>query len=198
MYEDELKRFLTNVNEHELTINLDNGLYRDLTIKKEDTVSYHYNITTRPGYLMISGDMGTYVFSRIPDMFKFFRNDGYEINAGYWAEKLVADSEFAKSEVFSPKRVEQYLNQIMEDYIEDNWDEDVGEERELIESLITQANMCEDDFFYSIEKNANSTKLDLSDYYEYDFKDYSYYYIWCCYAIVHAIKLYDKIKKVSV
>ena len=161
MYEDELKRFLTNVNEHELTINLDNGLYRDLTIKKEDTVSYHYNITTRPGYLMISGDMGTYVFSRIPDMFKFFRNDVYEINAGYWAEKLVADSEYVKSEVFSPKRVEEYLNQIMEDYIEDNWDEDVGEERELIESLITQANMCEDDFFYSIERNVNSTKLDL-------------------------------------
>lgn len=96
------EQFLKDVAEHELKILHDDGLYRHLRFKKPDSGTYWFDITTHPGYLMISGDMGCYVFSRLADMFNFFVLDKHDfnyrkerkiqINVGYWLEKLEADS----------------------------------------------------------------------------------------------------------
>ncbi len=59
-----LERFLGDVKGHVFEIKNDDGLYRNITVKKPDSSIYGYKITTWPGYLCISGDMGTYVFSR--------------------------------------------------------------------------------------------------------------------------------------
>ena len=80
-----LEQFLNDVKLHKLSVNLDQGVYRDITVKNPNTVAMHYNITTRPGYLMITGDMGDFIFQRTEDMFGFFRpQSGYQINPGYW------------------------------------------------------------------------------------------------------------------
>lgn len=50
-------------------------------------------------YLCYTGDMGTYVFQRLTDMFEFFRTDReykkrnggkLAVNLSYWGEKLQA------------------------------------------------------------------------------------------------------------
>ncbi len=44
------------------------------------------------------------------------------------------------------------------------------------------------------EFTANEGGVELNDFWECDLKEYTFHFIWCCYAIVHAIELYDQYK----
>lgn len=183
-----LEQFLKDVASHELTVNLDQGLFRDLTIMKPNSVDMHYHITTRPGYLMFTGDMGSFVFTRLNDMFNFFRSkDEYQINTGYWAEKIEA----GEYEKYSPDAARAALNQAFEDWKEDTDSSvnNIAVEKEYLDEIDT------DDYYEFIEAVRNWTPnrggVDLDDFWENNLNEYTFHYIWCCYAIVHAIKLYD-------
>ncbi|WP_151765830.1 hypothetical protein [Acinetobacter colistiniresistens] len=182
------EQFQEDVKDHVLTVNLDNELYRDITIKKPHSVDMHYHITTRPGYLMFTGDMGCYVFERTPDMFRFFR--GCKINPYYWSEKLQA----GKYQEYSPEMARKALDNVFE-----NWKECTDKDEEFIENEKSELDGIDTDneFEFTSAVNdhyANEGGVDLTDFWEYNVKDYTYHYIWCCYAIVHAIDLYDQHK----
>lgn len=70
-----LEGFLNDVKNHELTIHKDDGVYRHITLRNSETNAFYFNVTTFPNYLVITGDMGSLTFSRVEDMFMFFRND---------------------------------------------------------------------------------------------------------------------------
>ena len=91
---DVRRRFPEEVNNHKLTILQDDGVHRCLLFKNPSSSNYYFYINTWPGHLCISGDMGCVVFCRLEDMFEFFRGDNGKINPGYWAEKIVSNSEF--------------------------------------------------------------------------------------------------------
>ena len=59
------KSFLADTQDHKLSILKDDGVYRHIKVSKPNEGSYHYYITTWPWHLCISGDMGTWVFSRV-------------------------------------------------------------------------------------------------------------------------------------
>src|ERR1022692_1751902 len=80
--------FSKDVAEHEMKTIRDDGLYRHLVFAKPGSYCMHFEVVTFPGYLCYVGDMGSFVFSRIEDMFEFFR--GKSINPDYWSEKLLA------------------------------------------------------------------------------------------------------------
>lgn len=82
---DLLRNFNGNTAEHVMSVLHDDGLYRHLRFSKPGTSIYRFDLITWPGYLTITGDLGTYTFARLEDMLDFFT--GY-INSGYWAEKL--------------------------------------------------------------------------------------------------------------
>lgn len=44
-----LESFLQDVASHELTVNLDSGVYRDITIANPNTMAMHYNIIALSG-----------------------------------------------------------------------------------------------------------------------------------------------------
>ena len=198
-----LESFLKDVAAHKLTVNLDQGVLRDLTVKRPNTSSFHYNITTRSGYLIITGDMGSFVFQRLTDMFDFFRsdNDQYHINDGYWEEKLEAVCRRGGAKSFSSDRVEEILldelNQFKQELSRSNSDKQkLKAAKEEIDSLISLASDSEHDFYAEISNwdSDCSGGLSLDNWWEWDFTEYTYHYIWCLYAIVHAIKLYDAYK----
>ncbi|WNP36206.1 hypothetical protein RN333_08395 [Enterobacter kobei] len=83
-------RFLLDAAHHRLDVIRDDGVYRHLRMKDPGTSCYYYDIITWPGYLTVTGDMGTWTFSRTHDMFRFFGGWTGEINTGYWSEKLEA------------------------------------------------------------------------------------------------------------
>ncbi|WP_137923912.1 hypothetical protein [Cupriavidus sp. 2SB] len=90
--------FERDVAQHAMTVLHEDGVYRHVRFRRPDSSSMHFDLVTYPGYLVYSGDMGCYVFSRLTDMFEFFRTDRLHgkdpsklyINRGYWSEKLQA------------------------------------------------------------------------------------------------------------
>ena len=196
-----LEQFLKDVASHELTVNLDQGVFRDITIANPNSMAMHYNITTRPGYLMFTGDMGSFVFTRLADMFDFFRDkDGYDINPGYWGEKLEAVDSRGGAKEFSSDLAKETLIEHLQDHLEgldsgryEKDQSDAEEAKEAIEHLIGLAEDDKHDFYETLRNwdADDAGGLDMDCWWEWDFNDHTYHYIWACFAIVHAIKLYD-------
>ena len=161
----------------------------------------HYHITTRPGYLVFTGDMGSFVFTRLSDMFDFFRDkDGYDINPGYWEEKLEAVDSRGGAKEFSRDLAKETLIEHLQDHLAgidsgdyDKDQSDAEEAKEAIEHLIGLAEDDKHDFYETLRNwdADDAGGLDMDCWWEWDFNDHTYRYIWACFAIVHAIKLYD-------
>lgn len=88
---EKAKQYLDK-RDYKMEVLQDSGVFRTLKFMHDNSHNGYFMITTWPGHLCISGDMGTYVFSRIHDMIEFFNGDG--INPGYWSEKLQSESRF--------------------------------------------------------------------------------------------------------
>lgn len=88
--------FIGDVRDHQMTIEMDQGVHRSIRFGRPGSSAYYFRLTTWPGRLSFSGDCGDYTFARLFDMFDFFRFAGPEyesddrINVGYWDEKLTA------------------------------------------------------------------------------------------------------------
>lgn len=118
---DTAERFARDTASHELTILHDDGLYRHLRCSKPDSSFYWFEIITWPGSLAIRGDMDSgHVFSRIDDMFAFFRSNGniHGINPGYWAEKLAQRAQSVRkySENLLRARIDEYIAEYAKEY----------------------------------------------------------------------------------
>ncbi len=193
--------FLKDVENHELTILKDDGLYRHLRFRNPKTSNMYFEIITYPGGLLYRGDMGSYVFERIEDMLMFFRDDKKElrINSGYWSEKVQAESIFGEGiKKFDPKKVRENVHGHYKEYFED--DPDSPEAKEVLEAIEDQI-FCSEDSSWSWVSNVNNfsiygidTKFNLGGFWESSTDSYTYYFIWCCYAIAWAVIQYDENK----
>lgn len=90
MSQPSAEAFLKDVESHRMTVLSDSGVNRSLKFENPNCSNLHFFITTWPGHLCISGDMGTFVFARIHDMFLFFDGKEPQANMDYWSEKLIA------------------------------------------------------------------------------------------------------------
>lgn len=90
------QQFLRDVRDHQMDIELDQGAHRSIYFGRPGSSTDCFRLNTWPGRLSFSGDRGDYTFSRVRDMFTFFRHPGPEyvtddrVNIGYWDEKLTA------------------------------------------------------------------------------------------------------------
>ncbi len=185
------REFLRNVKAHQMTVLRDEGVDRHLRFKSPHTSNQYFDLITWRGSLCFTGDMGTFVFSRIPDMFEFFRDEHAKgrlrINTGYWAEKLdAADRRTGGYEKFSPdkfrKEVKRYAREAGASR---------AIQRAIAEKVLTRADDGEQ-FAYEAACGFQEDGFSLQDFYEIDCREYTYHFVWCCYAIVWAIKQYDK------
>ena len=193
---------------------LDKGVYRHLRISNKDPDALWnqwYTITTWPNELAISGDMGTLVFSRTPDMFTFFRNQ--RVNPNYWAEKIqhpaytnnsnegiegfcydsfyeqVKESYDGHVEYLDEDFLKKHFCETVEEYKEELWEVIQDQVLDYAESEgqnLTRAYDCLNDF--------NELGFKFTDAWEFSYTEYTTRYIWLCEAIVRAIELYDEAK----
>jgi len=212
-----VQAFLKDVENHVLTVRKDDGLHRHLTLCKPNSSDQHYHITTWPGYLCISGDMGCYVFARRPDMFQFFRSGdgGVGVNPRYWSEKAQSSDKYGSIKKFSQAKFESAVRQWVEMQLEDTPANEldvvakavidaVGEVHHESQALcrlmeLDTANIClPDEIAYDEDEHPNGIdpgQLDFTDFFDVDVTEYTGRYIWCCRAIVWAIQQYDQLKK---
>ncbi|WP_417070762.1 hypothetical protein [Niveibacterium terrae] len=194
----------------------DDGLYRHIRFREPGTMCMHFDLVTWPGYLAYSGDMGCYVFSRLADMFEFFRTDrSYNsgrlgINLGYWSEKLVAvdgnrDRASAKEfceEKFRSVICEYRLNWIREAARSGILDKEAR--RELWESVEDEvlcrigdnndaAMTAANEFSWSAGYKRRSWFFE--DLWDHSFTEFTHSFVWCCYALAWGIKTYDEAKE---
>lgn len=188
---------------HAITILRDDGLYRHITVAKPNSTDMHFEIVTWPGYLAYVGDMGAYTFKRMPDMFEFFRKS--QINPGYWSEKVEAMDTHSPVNKFSLTEFKELAARDIQDFLDNQSLSDkekeylLAETSSFIERLSDNeyealANVRE--FECEIEPEAGSDddlvtfKFGFQNEYE-GCTEFTFHFLWCCYAIVHAIGLHD-------
>lgn len=190
-----LRRFNRDIEGHEMEVLLDQGLYRHLRFKKPGTGMYYVDIITTPGQLTIRADMGTYVFSRLTDMFEFFTGNGY-VNAGYWGEKLLA---IDKNSGYRGHSEDVYRGWVIQNF----WDR-----REFYEPDVAAQIWADirdslfDDYVDRTSKSECMGALDrfrshdfrYHDTWDHDWSEYSFQYLWCCHAILWGIQQYNAAK----
>lgn len=180
--------FLKDVADLRVEVLRDDGMYRHIKFRRPRTTCMGFDLVTWPGYLCYSGDMGTFVFSRVPDMFEFFRDPtpgNIIIHPQYWSEKVQAEDRPDGVEEYSPDRFREAI---------ENWLDSMeasAETREAAKHVLAHA----DDGEYEARRAVSeSSRPVFQDFWEARLHEYTYRFIWCCYALVWGIRQYD-IKK---
>lgn len=196
-----VESFLGDVALHEVTILHEDGLYRHIRFARPGTYCMHFDIVTWPGYLAYSGDMGDYVFSRVPDMLAFFRKDrpdgALNINLPYWSEKVQAQDKSDGLKEYSPQIFRDRIKELTEEWITEREldDTDAAEMRQEVEDeVISRGQDYETLAYQSAMVFEYCGKHVFTDFQEVNLREYTYRFIWCCYALVWGIQQYDAAK----
>lgn len=219
------ERFPADIAKHKLTVLREDGLYRHLRCAAPGSSFYWFEVVTWPGTLAIRGDFGeAYVFSRLDDMFAFFRSGRGEprINPHYWSEKLPDCGRSVK--VHSERVVRDRIDEALSEYETEEYPELLAAyEREhaaLLEPLSARglprpvaptepATLRE--LYADYETDDRLRFADgarqllaemeeagvVSDTWEWDLTDWDWPFLWACHAIVWAIGQYDRAKAVE-
>lgn len=209
--------FLKDVVNHQMIILRDDGLYRHIRFKRPDSGCMHFDLVTWPGYLSYCGDMGCYVFSRIDDMFGFFRtskNDwnynrsgGLSINTGYWSEKLRAvdgNRQNGSATEFSNEKFERVINETRAGWMREckGCGVSKNDRRELWDSVNHEVLWRLDDGHHVAMSAAHDFNhrigrhhFNFEGLWEHDFTEYTYHFVWCCYALAWGVRTYDDSKE---
>ncbi len=208
--------FLGDIKRHKLTILRDDGLYRHIRMARPGSGYESFDIITWPGYLCYTGDMGTYVFTRIADMFDFFRPDGRAplrildgIDRRYWAEKVEGlDKHDGITEFDSEKFILEVKRRRVELIRERGRDLDKEQRRELwdgitdevidqIERHQSESMACHYVNEFQFIKSYSGYRPSPGDFFSLDTcewpscNSYTFRFTWCCYALRWAIAHYD-------
>ena len=216
--------FLKDVATHEMQLLRDDGVYRHLRFKRPDTICMHFDLVTWPGVLCYTGDMGTFVFTQLRDMFEFFRTDreyGQRsiraerrlfVNHGYWSEKLVAvdgQRRSGSAMEFSEAKLRAYVNETRLEWIREaraNGELSRDERRDLWEEVDHEvldrlddddeqaAYLALRDFRWSPRSVPGSPEFEVTDFWDHEFRQYTHAFQWCCFALAWGIERYDLAK----
>lgn len=187
------RRFKNETAEHKMTVAHDNGLYRHLKFRhtgKNYSGYYWFDLITVPGSLIFRGDGESFVFACMDDMFEFFRMSAYKVepNPTYWDEKVTSDQHSLKKFNY-----DLFVARVKEEFIEAARGSGVppGTGRALLELA--------EEYDVTYEENARQFLDDFEhegfrfyDTHEWDFRDYDWWFLWACHAIVWGIAYYDK------
>lgn len=195
-------RFKADTPEHKMAVLHDDSLYRHLRFRSPENSFYWFDLITWPGRLAFCGDGEAFVFARTTDMFEFFRaSTGYGINPVYWSEKLVSARGAAESysvEKFTA-RVAEALGEAEHRFpgVSAAWAERV--EHDYNTMYEGTAREALDDFEFKPDDFLDAEKpFRFVDTWEWSFKDWDWWFLWACHAIVWGIAQYDAVGAVPV
>lgn len=192
--------FLSDVENHVMTIIRDDGVNRHVRFGRPDTTDMRFDLITWPGYLCYCGDMGTFVFHRLEDMFTFFRKpklvatERLYINTGYWGEKCEA--------VDSVDGIRKYCADSFSEVVNDILDRDEDMTDELRQAVEDEVLSYADDGECAARDAAESFEFNgesyFRDFWETTLTVKSYRFVWCCYALAWSVAKYDSEKLTAV
>lgn len=101
---EHMKRSEKTFAEHAIEQRLDQGLFRSWRCKKPGTWSYGFDVTTTPGNLIVTGDLGVMVFEREADMLG-------------WLRKSINDPHYMAGNVQRDIKVREYCPEVAKEAI---------------------------------------------------------------------------------
>lgn len=189
------ERFLNTIKNHKLTkviIDDKDNYIRHIKFSG-NSFDCWFDLITWKNSLCINGDHGTYVFSRVSDMFKFFRSKNGElnINSDYWSEKITSQSCFGNGvSSFSINIFEENVKSEFRYYCES--EPDKKKVKPAWKDIKSQLIGCGDEYeCINAIRNFDSEYMELHDFWEYDNTEYTFHFTWCLHAIVWGIQQYD-------
>jgi hypothetical protein len=200
---DTAERFKRDTADHQMTVLHDDGLYRHVRFRQPRNEIYWFDLITVPGALIFQGDGDSFTFRRTEDMFDFFRTSAWmgEPNVRYWEEKLTSDSRVMR---YDQELLRKFVDEVAAEATKENpkltrlaqdvrrhvTDELVGDEsldRAVVEDFKHWIN--EDDEYAVPHKQHD---WGFPEIWEMSFRDYDWWFLWACHAIVWGIGCYDK------
>lgn len=214
--------FLKDVAEHTMQVLHDDGVHRCLRFSKKGSSTAWFDVVTWPGFLAYTGDMGSFVFTRLEDMFEFFRgpeSGPLRINPSYWGEKLEAVDSHTHHPGYK-EYSEERLRENIEDHVARLIDEHEGPYDADEEEISASKKSFEKELRFSVESDVlrflddgedrarealrdfectiEDKTYTFQDSWEWDCREFTFRYLWCCYALVWAIRQYDTQKQTGV
>jgi hypothetical protein len=182
--EEAEKRFLHDIRDHEIDIQLDDGLNRVIKCSRPKSWVFGFYIISSPGSIYMYGDMGSLGVERLPDMFEFVSDSAGDLS--YFLSKAPRD--FITKE-YSSDLADEFMNKHIYEQFPD--EEDKEKIEQLKEDLSCSFYEETKDEFYRIlyESNLNFD----CEFPEVD--SYTYHTIWKVEAMKWAVKKYYDQKK---
>lgn len=189
------ERFQKDTTKHEMTVLHDDGLYRHLLFMqpRPESSSYWFELITWPGSLVVRGDIEGYMFTRLSDMFEFFRGKD-DIDPRYWAGKLERGRSSAmeySEEMFRQLVVEYTIEAIR------YGDAPRGIGKAVREEILNSELLAFEGEAREVLERFEYRGFEFQDVWEWDFQDYEWSFLWACHAIVWGIDQYDSKKATS-
>lgn len=198
------EQFEASVTEHEMTVlldTLDEGKpYRHVRFSKPGTSIWSFSLVTWPGRLAISGDLQDHTFSRLHDMFAFFRGSR-QVNVSYWAEKLKAEGQNTSlgENRFSSERYREEVERFIQDQRDDLTKADFREfeahaRQELLShgpDFIEEAHDVLNGFrWYPSSDRSSGREIRCHDVWEWDLRGYDHHFLLALHAIQYGVNTY--------
>lgn len=222
-HEYEKTTFLSDVANHQMTVLRDSSVDRHVRFRQPGSSCYGFDLITWSGHFLITGDCGSYLFRREDDMFGFFRQDrkydadGLHINTRYWCEKLLAvacgGDGRGNAKEYSHEKFGANVLTLFERHFEDEVRHDDRPDDQLAQyekDHIAARKGVRDEIWAEIEADVLSEMRDQHEAaraafnfdhkgfnfqgWEADHTEYSFHFLWCCFAIAWGIKKYDDSK----
>lgn len=193
------ERFLKDVAAHKMTILKDDGVFRHIEFSNPASGNLAFALTTWPGYLAISGDAGDFTFSRVHDMFRFFREDAGTpetdkptINESYWAQKCVAIDRSSGMTEYDSDLFKEKIEEWYADYVDENG-VDVGLRGRLNDEILWYADDGEHAAISAAMDFEHDGYRPFEEIYDGRLTRPTYRFIWCLLAISWGVSRYDRL-----
>lgn len=201
---DVAKRFARETANHSMAVLHDDGLYRHLRfqehywqpplLQEQKRSFYWFDLITVPGSLIFRGDGESFVFARTEDMFEFFRDSGAggRTNPHYWSEKLTSNREVKRydRDIFERRVKEEFVQAVRGGEVPAGLGREVREQILDPEGIFTDGAWTEESA-HQILRDFEFKGFRFADTWEWDLRDYDWWFLWSLHAIVWGIAQYD-------
>lgn len=194
-YTGSRERFLKDVAEHEMTVVLDTeDGHRHLQFRRPGTGFFWFDLICWPGTLAIRSDMGDFMLARERDMFAWVEHCRGNINPGYWSEKVRAGKDLVREHTPGDDALRAYVGDVVEvlyDHIGDLLKDDPQKDDPLkVACEIVDLAFEAIDWGDALRDVEVKGIQPFSDFDPGDHLDYTWQWIWCCWAMAWGIAQY--------
>lgn len=178
--------FLNSIQKHQFTIIENTEYVKCFKMARPHTIAMSFTVIYADNKVIITGDMGHYVFGYLSNPYDFFLSES-TLNASYIAQKVISQDTVRPVQKYDSVVAEQEIRRAIHEYA----DFDLSKELyESLENIDFESEHEVEHWLYSLEDKARDVFDEVSMS---DFTVLSDNFSWCIQAIAWATREFDKV-----